>query len=131
MSTEQPLRILVVEDNDTFRETVRDLLRDAGYEVRGARNVRKAAKRLNKHTFDLVLTDFNIGEATGAQVIEVANAINPAMKLVVMSGDQALATEAVIAGAARFIAKPFGMHELLGLIAEMLAAPDPSGTPAP
>ena len=121
MSTEQPLRILVVEDNDTFRETVRDLLRDAGYKVRGARNVHKAEKRLNKHTFDLVLTDFNIGDATGAQVIEVANAINPTTKLIVMSGDQAIATEVVIA-AQRGLSLNHRMHELLGVIAEILKA---------
>ena len=36
------VRILIVEDNTIFRETVRDLLRGLGYEVRGARSYRKA-----------------------------------------------------------------------------------------
>ena len=113
-------RILVVEDNDSFRETVRDLLRDAGYKVRGARSVRKATKRLTKHAFDLVLTDFELIDATGPDVLEVANARSPATKLIVMSASAEYSDQAIQSGAMRFLEKPFGAKTLLDTIAELL-----------
>ncbi len=119
------LRILVVEDNDTFRETVRDLLKDAGYKVRGARSVRKAAKRLNHHTFDLILTDYELGDASGLDVIEIANARHPGIKLVMMSGRDEMAAQALESGAARFLAKPFDAHELLHTIEALLVVKEP------
>jgi DNA-binding NtrC family response regulator len=114
------MRILVVEDNETFRETVRDLLRDAGYEVRGARSVRKATKRLSKNDYDLVLTDIELGDASGFDVIQVANVRRPATKLVVMSGRAQLGEQALQSGAARFLEKPFSAQHLLDVIAELL-----------
>ncbi|MHB8626866.1 MAG: response regulator [Aggregatilineales bacterium] len=117
-------RILVVEDNDAFRETVRDLLRDAGYKVRGARSVRKATKRLTKHAFDLVLTDFDLSDATGLDVLEVANTRNPAIKLIVMSASAEFSAQAIQSGAARFLEKPFGAKTLLDTIAELLRHAD-------
>ena len=114
------IRILVVEDNETFRDTVRDLLRDAGYKVRGARSARKATKRLSKHDFDLVLTDIELGDASGLDVIEVANARRPATKLIVMSGRANLGEQALQSGAARFLEKPFSAQHLLDVINELL-----------
>lgn len=118
--TDNPIRILVVEDNATFRETVRDLLRDAGYEVRGARNVRKATKRLSKHDFDLVLTDVELGDATGFDVIAVATVRRPATKLIVMSGNTTFSEQALQSGAARFLEKPFSAQQLLDVIDDLL-----------
>lgn len=117
-------RILVVEDNDAFRETVRDLLRDAGYKVRGARNVRKATKRLTKHAFDLVLTDFDLSDATGLDVLEVASNRNPTTKLIVMSASAEFSDQAIQSGAARFLEKPFGAQILLDTIADLLRQAD-------
>ena len=115
-------RILVVEDNDAFRETVRDLLRDAGYKVRGTHNVHKATKRLTKHVFDIVLADFDLHDASGLDVLEVASARNPAIRLIVMSARAAISAQALQSGAARFLEKLFGVQTLLDTIAELLHA---------
>jgi CheY-like chemotaxis protein len=73
MANKATPRILIVEDNATFRETMRELLRDMGYKVRGARNLSKAVKRLTHHNFDLVLSDVEIGDGTGFDVLKVAH----------------------------------------------------------
>ena len=122
-------RILVVEDNETFRDTVRDLLRDAGYKVRGARSARKATKRLAKHDFDLVLTDIELGDASGFDVIEVANARRPATKLIVMSGRAHFSEQALQSGAAHFLEKPFSAEHLLAVIDQLLGDNAPDGSP--
>ncbi len=116
-------RILIVEDDETFRETVRDVLRDVGYKVKGACSVDKAAKRLHKHPFDLVLSDVNIGNHSGFEVLQIANETRPNAKIVLMSAraDPEVVQQALESGAARFLSKPFRVKELLQTIKELLA----------
>jgi DNA-binding NtrC family response regulator len=125
MTSDAP-RILVVEDNKVLREEVRELLQDAGYRVRGARNVRKATHRLAHHRFDLILTDYDLGDATGFEVLEVANVRHPNAKLVVMSADTdpVLSEQALQSGAARFLEKPFRARTLLDTVSDLLKQMD-------
>lgn len=115
-------RILIVEDNETFRETVCEVLRDAGYKVKGARSLNKATKRLSKHKFDLVLSDVHIGNHTGFEVLQVAHQTRPNAQIVMMSAqaDPSLIQQATESGAARFLPKPFRVTELLQVIEELL-----------
>jgi two-component system response regulator PilR (NtrC family) len=117
-------RILIVEDDQTFRETVAEVLRDVGYKVRGARSLRKATKRLTRHKFDLVLTDVHIGEHSGLEVLQVATQTRPNAKIVLMSAaaDPDIVQRAMESGAARFLPKPFRVKELLQTIEELLSS---------
>ena len=114
--------ILIVEDDQTFRETVSEILRDVGYKVKGARTLRKATKRLKKHKFDLVLTDVHLGSDSGFDVLQIAHQRRPEAKIVLMSSqvDSELIQQAIDSGATRFIAKPFRVKELLQAIEELL-----------
>jgi DNA-binding NtrC family response regulator len=93
-----------------------------GYKVKGARSLRKATKRLNKHEFDLVFTDFHLGDHTGFEVLEVANKTRPNAKIVLMSSqaDPELVQQALEGGATRFMAKPFRLNELLKAVEDLL-----------
>jgi two-component system, NtrC family, response regulator PilR len=115
-------RILIVEDDQTFRETVSEVLRDVGYKVRGARNLKKATKRLTKHKFDLVLADVHIGDHSGLEVLQVATQTHPDAKIVLMSAhaDPEVVQQAMDSGAARFLPKPFRVKELLQAIEELV-----------
>ncbi|PJF35150.1 MAG: hypothetical protein CUN49_12010 [Candidatus Thermofonsia Clade 1 bacterium] len=108
------MRILIVEDNAVFRETVRELLRDMGYKVRGARSYSKAVKRLTHHQFDVVLSDMDIGDGSGFDVLELTRRTHPEACVVLMSGDSDPETvqAALASGAARFLPKPFSLPEL-------------------
>ncbi|MEP7288100.1 MAG: response regulator [Chloroflexota bacterium] len=121
-------RILIVEDDQTFRETVCEILRDVGYKVKGARTLKKATKRLKKHQFDLVLTDMHIGDDSGFQVIEVAQHKRPDAKIVMMSSlaDPEVIHQGLESGAARFIAKPFRVVELLQTVEDLLGKTEES-----
>lgn len=115
-------RILIVEDDETFRDTVREILQDSGYKVRGARSLKKATKRLTRHKFDLVLTDFHLNKHTGFEVLQVAAEKHPHAKVVLMSAhaDPQVVEQALESGATRFISKPFRVKELLQLVEELL-----------
>ncbi|MCE7949035.1 MAG: response regulator [Chloroflexi bacterium CFX4] len=122
------MRILIVEDNATFRETVRELLRDLGYKVRGARSYNKAVKRLTRHKFDLVLSDMDIGDGSGFDVLELARQTRPEAPIVLMSGDADPSTvqAALASGAAQFLPKPFGLKELMQTIEAALNEATPN-----
>lgn len=115
-------RILIVEDDATFRETVLEVLRDVGYKVKGARNLDKAEKRLRKHKFDLVLSDVHIGDQSGFDVMQIAAEKRPDAKIVLMSSkaDAEMMEQAIASGASKFLPKPFRVKELLTLIEELL-----------
>ena len=115
-------RILIVEDDQTFRQTVCEILRDEGYKVRGARSLHKAVKRLTKHTFDLVLSDIHLGNDSGFEVIQIAHETRPHAKIVLMSAhaDPETVQQAFNSGAARVLSKPFRVAELLKTIEDLL-----------
>ena len=116
-------RILVVEDDTTFRDTVREILQDMGYKVRGARSVQKAVKRLTRHKFDLVLSDIHIGEGSGFDVVQVARQARPNARIVLMSAsaNPEMIQAAQATGAVHFLPKPFGLKELLATMERILA----------
>jgi CheY-like chemotaxis protein len=125
MSRKVTPRILVVEDDSMFRETVREVLRDLGYKVRGARSLSKATKRLTRHSFDLVLSDIDIGDGTGLDVVQIARKSHPDAPIVLMSAnaDTEVIQQALDSGVARFLPKPFGLAELMNTISELLDGP--------
>lgn len=127
MTRKDTPRILVVEDDSMFRETVREVLRDLGYKVRGARSLSKATKRLTRHSFDLVLSDIDIGDGTGLDVVQIARKAHPDAPIVLMSAnaDTDVIQQAMESGVARFLPKPFGLAELMNTISELLDSPSP------
>jgi DNA-binding response OmpR family regulator len=132
MDSEKLPRILIVEDDQTFRETVCEILRDVGYKVRGARSLKKASKRLTHHEFDIVLSDINLGNHTGFEVLQVAHKARPDAKIMMMSSraDPELVQQALGHGAERFLEKPFRVKELLQAIEGLLQTSE-NETPAP
>lgn len=64
--------ILLVEDDDGQRSNLRDLLRTEGYTVTEAANAEAALALLQTHRFDLMVTDYQLGGATGTWLARVA-----------------------------------------------------------
>jgi signal transduction histidine kinase/ActR/RegA family two-component response regulator len=125
-------RILVVEDNLTNAQLVREMLNLAGCEAVTAHNGRDALARLEHESFDLVLMDWHMPEMDG-----VATTIawrerelrRHAMRLPiialtasVLAGDRETCLQA---GMDDFVAKPFTYDELMAVVKKWLPAPKP------
>ncbi len=109
-------RVLCADDDRQIRLFVRDALRLGGYEVAVVADGAEAIRRLDDGgPFDLVITDYSMPEATGIEVIEHAQRVDPTVPCVIVTAyhDLDLAMRAMRAGAVGFIPKPFRAEHLL------------------
>src|ERR1700744_4844564 len=62
--------ILVVDDDKDFLKIVSKVLELAGYQVVTASDARTCMERLSRHTFDLIISDANMPEASGFTLVQ-------------------------------------------------------------
>lgn len=125
-------RILIVDDEIAIVRALRHGLLANGYEVFTAANGEKALEALEQHRPDLILLDLNLPGIDGLEVCKRIRAHSNLPPIIVISvkdaePDKVLALDL---GADDYIAKPFGMNEVLARIRVALrhAVPIPVGT---
>ncbi|HMF07869.1 MAG TPA: sigma-54 dependent transcriptional regulator [Thermoanaerobaculia bacterium] len=112
--------ILVVEDKDSLRSMLEQMLKAEGWSVVGLSNGAAAVERLRAgEKTDLVLTDWRLPGADGLAVLDAARAMDPTMPVVVMTafGSIETAVDAMRRGAEDFITKPVDPDLLRLLVA--------------
>jgi two-component system, chemotaxis family, chemotaxis protein CheY len=118
-------RILVMEDDPSFRNAVRVVLEAAGYEVIEAADGAVGLRLHREQGADLVLVDIFMPERDGLEVIRTLKIEAPGAKIIAMSGGGttlkiSLLDEAAALGASRILSKPFHPSALLKAIRELL-----------
>lgn len=100
-----PLRVLVIDDDESVRKLVWAVLRREGHEVIQATSGAEGLAELEAGTFDVVLTDKNLGDLNGLELIARVRASHPSLPVVLMTG----APEKIASGAMpdAYLAKPF------------------------
>ena len=78
-------RILCVDDEPSVLTLKCSILQSAGHEVAAALSARDALEKLSRQAYDLVITDWRLGEASGQVVVEAAKA-RPGTPVIVVSG---------------------------------------------
>lgn len=111
-------RILVVEDDDDLRQTLKDVLQKNGYEVDVAQDGIGALNKLWINSYDLALTDVMMPGIGGFELMSIAKKIPPALDFFVITGNGSPENreEAIRLGAKGFIKKPFTTEELLFML---------------
>jgi signal transduction histidine kinase/CheY-like chemotaxis protein len=110
----EPMKILVVDDEEIMLKFACDALRSQGYQVVGALNAQEALKKVKEEKYDFILTDIKMPEMDGVELIKAVHKINPTMGALFMTGYASLDTakEAIQEGAYDYILKPFDLHEI-------------------
>ncbi len=112
-------RLLVVDDNEDMRQTMKRLLERLGYEVEIASNGAKALELQRKVAADVLITDIFMPDTDGLETINQFKAAFPHVKIIAMSGGGASIREAdylstaSVAGADAVLRKPFSKENLL------------------
>ncbi len=111
--------ILVIEDDRPFREYLRDLLENKGYQVKTAGDASEGMKAFRECSPELVMTDLLIPGRAGKDLISEFKKIDSGARIIAMTGggyfgriDPPL-KEAEAAGATVTLSKPFPADTLL------------------
>ncbi len=120
-------RILVVDDNETFRLPLSATLQSAGYEVETAAEGGLAVKLHRKRPFDLVITDLVMPDQEGLETIMQLRQFQPDLRIIAISGDGRMDASNYLPlarklGAGEILAKPFTAEQILEAIARMMGS---------
>jgi DNA-binding NtrC family response regulator len=91
-------RLLVIDDDDSFREALGELLRREGYEVETADRVTAAVRHLKSTIFDAILSDLKM-PGNGHLVVEYVQSHQPETPVIVISSNES-ARQMLAAGGA-------------------------------
>ena len=108
-------RILVVDDEDIIRESLSFVLKKEGYAVEEAENGKVAYNKILEESFDLVITDLEMPQMKGTQLIEEIKKLNIQTSVIIVTafGSLDTAINALRNGATDYILKPVEFDELL------------------
>ncbi|WP_322507117.1 HD domain-containing phosphohydrolase [Anaerolinea sp.] len=117
LSPERPIRILLVEDDSSLLEVVRDILSDAGYHVTTATNGEEALQAFRQAHPDLILSDIMMPVMDGFQLLETVRQMEAGMLVpfIFLSArtERYDTSYARRLGADDYLFKPFSAEELL------------------
>jgi len=121
--------ILVVDDEAIVRESIRDWLENAGYQVATAESGEEALKMIEKQDFGVMVLDLRLPGMHGLKVLKEVKAKRPDIKSIIITAYPADLSpdEAKKLGAVDYLIKPVFPADLEKLIRETLAKCEGSG----
>lgn len=107
-------RILVVDDEESIREFLEIMLKKEGYEVTTAEDGLKAKEILSKKSFDMVISDMQMPNVTGIELLKYVKDSYPDIVFMMITafGTTETAVEAMKMGAYDYVTKPFKIDEV-------------------
>ncbi|HXE58868.1 MAG TPA: sigma-54 dependent transcriptional regulator [Gemmatimonadales bacterium] len=112
------IRILVVDDERTLRESCASVLQMDGYNVTLIGRGEEAIEAVKRRKFDILLVDLYMSQCSGMDILRAALEANRDTIVVVMTGNPSVASsiEALRAGAWDYLPKPFSATHLQVLV---------------
>jgi len=113
-STEEKIRILLIDDEQNILRTFRYCLEDAGHKVSTASDAAQAEQLVQRDVFDLCFLDLRLGETSGLDLLPVLRQYAPWLKVIIVTAHSSIdsALEAIRAGAADYLVKPCSPEQL-------------------
>src|SRR5512145_2324448 len=124
------MRLLLVEDKETFRRLLVQALAGTAWEVLALGDPREALEALERGPFEVLVTDLRLPGFSGLELLRRAKRIQPGLRIVLMSafGEPKDIVEAMRCGADEFLPKPFDLdhfHATLQHLLALVEAPPP------
>jgi len=124
---ERRRRVLVVEDDETLRETIADVMTDDGHDVRLAADGHEALERLAGWDADVVILDLMMPRMDAYEFRErhLQTAAGRATRVLIVSAATDIEAAAERLGAAAWLAKPFTLDEMVDTVNGLLYGEPP------
>lgn len=139
MSDTGARRLLLVDDDQLFCEVLSEALARRGYRIDVSHDAEGALAQARDAPPDYALIDLRMPGPSGLTLIQALTAINPAVRIVILTGYASIATavEAIKLGAFHYLTKPAGVEDILAVLREDAGevsgavAPVPAQRPSP
>jgi two-component system, NtrC family, nitrogen regulation response regulator NtrX len=118
--------ILVIDDEKSIRNTLKDILEYENHQVDLAEDGSKGLEFIQQNHFDVILCDIKMPDMDGIEVLTQIVQINPEAPVIMISGHGNIdtAVESIKKGAYDFIEKPLDLNRLLVTIKNALEKKD-------
>ena len=116
------LRVLIVDDESLIRWSLAEVLLDSGHVVDEAADGASAVSLLSEgKSFDVVLLDYRLPDSNDLHLLETIRGLSPRSAIIMMTafGTPEMMDGAVKLGAYRVVPKPFDVHDMARLVAEV------------
>jgi DNA-binding NtrC family response regulator len=116
------LHVLVVEDDETLRELLAEVLRGWGYQAVVVPSGARAVELLETQLFEVAVVDIHLPEMDGVELLRHLKRHDPSIEVLMMTGDPTVATavETLKLGAYDYLTKPLILEELRHLLDHIL-----------
>jgi len=107
--------ILIIEDERSIRNTLKDIFDNEGYETDLAEDGQQGIEKIKQKDYNLIFTDIKMPKMDGIEVLEKAKELKPDIPVIMISGhgDIDTAVECIKKGAFDFIQKPLDLNRML------------------
>lgn len=107
-------QLLIVEDDETFARTLSRSFERRGYKVDVAHSIEQFEAIISSIAPQYAVVDLRLGAGSGLNVVRALHALNPAIKIVVLTGYASIATavEAIKLGASHYLPKPANSDDI-------------------
>lgn len=114
--------ILIVDDDEIIRETLKDVLESKGYIVETAETAKEGMEKSNVKTFNLALLDIKLPDMEGTELLKKIHSSAPRMMKVMITAHGSLknAIDSLNFGADAYLLKPINEKKLLEIVEEKL-----------
>jgi two-component system response regulator HydG len=115
---DDPIRVLVIDDDEAHAEAVAESLSRSGYDCVVARGGLEGLKLMESQDFDVVVTDLMMEGVNGLEILAHSRRELPDAEVVILTGHGSIKTAvtAMQAGAATYLTKPLDIHELRAVV---------------
>jgi two-component system response regulator RegA len=126
-------RLLLVDDDPLFCEVLAEALARHGFRIDVSHDVASAGAQARTTPPDYALVDLRMPGPSGLTLIRELTALNPAVRIVVLTGYASIATavEAIKLGAVHYLTKPARVDDILAALHDASDTPPASAAPAP
>jgi DNA-binding NtrC family response regulator len=123
-------RILVVDDDENIRNTMKTILEDEGYEVDLASTGNEAIKRTEEAAYNIALLDIRLPDMEGVELLKLMKDGIPRTRKIMVTGYPSMqnAVTALNNSADAYLIKPVDIEKLLTMVKEQIIAQEDEKT---
>ena len=128
-----PASLLIVDDDEVFRERLAQALRQRGQDVVTAADGDEAIRAAEKGRLQAAVVDLRMPGMTGTELLPKLLRLHPKLRVVVLTGYGSIASavEAMRLGAHNYVSKPADADDVLAAVMGDARAVEPAGESAP